>query len=216
MNDHMNNCCPLCGWNEPQPFFEDKNRVYLSCTKCALVFVPCEYHLDKTAEKAEYDLHNNDPMDPGYCRFLSRLSQPMLERLGPGLNGLDFGCGPGPALNMLMKDGGHNMDLYDPFYFNNTDLFSKTYDFITTTEVVEHLHDPGKEFNRLFDLLIKGGWLGIMTKLVIDKKAFSTWHYIRDLTHVCFYSQATFGFIAERYDASLTFIGQDVILLHKK
>jgi len=67
----------------------------------------------------------------------------------------------------------------------------------------------------LFDLLIKGGWLGIMTKLIIDKNSFSQWHYIRDLTHVCFYSQATFKYIAGRYETSLTFIGNDVILLQK-
>lgn len=183
--------------------------------ECSLVFVPYEYHLSKTAEKAEYDLHNNDPMDPGYCRFLSRLSQPMLERLGPGEKGLDFGCGSGPALNKIMERHGHNMDLYDPFYFNNTDVFSNTYGFITATEVVEHLHDPGKEFDRLFDVLTTGGWLGIMTKLMIDEKSFSQWHYIRDLTHVCFYCQNTFKWISERYDAFVTFIGQDVILLQK-
>lgn len=215
MNRYSDKCCPLCGSNEPTLYFEDKNRVYLSCPDCCLVFVPGEYHLTPEAEKNEYDLHTNDPADPGYRRFLSRLAHPLLERLGPGQKGLDFGSGPGPVLHQLLKDHGHVMDVYDPFYASDTDVFSNTYDFITATEVVEHLHRPGRVFDRLFGLLRCGGWLGIMTKLVLDKASFSHWHYIRDLTHVGFYSRATFAHIARQYHTSLSFVGDDVILLQK-
>lgn len=216
MSSFLNNCCPLCGWDNPKFYAEDKNRVYLTCPECCLVFVPGEYHLSPEAEKEEYDLHDNDMTDPGYRRFLSRLSNPLLDRLEPGQKGLDFGCGPGPLLQRLVQEHGHTMDLYDPFYVNDTHVFSNTYDFITATEVVEHLHHPGQVFNRLFGLLRCGGWLGVMTKLIVDKEKFLHWHYIRDLTHVCFYSRATFGYIAQRYYASLVFIGDDVILLQKK
>ena len=215
MNHYLDNCCTLCGWNDQMLYFEDKNRVYLSCPNCCLVFVPREYYLTMEDEKKEYDLHTNDPADPAYCRFLSRLSTPLIERFSSNQKGLDFGCGPGPVLHQLLKDHGHTMDLYDPFYVNDTDVFSNTYDFITATEVVEHLHHPGQVFERLFGLLRYGGWLGIMTKLIIDKESFSRWHYIRDLTHVCFYSQATFTYIAQKYNTSLSFIGDDVILLQK-
>lgn len=215
MNHYLDNCCPLCRWDDPQLYFEDMNRVYLLCPDCCLVFVPGEYHLTTKAEKKEYDLHTNDTTEPGYRRFLSRLSKPMLELLDSGQKGLDFGCGPGPVLHHLLKDHGHAMDLYDPFYVNNTDVFSNTYDFITATEVVEHLHHPGQIFDRLFGLLRCGGWLGIMTKLILDRESFSRWHYIRDLTHVCFYSRATFAYIAQRYNTSLFFVGDDVILLQK-
>lgn len=81
--------------------------------------------------------------------------------------------------------------------------------------MVEHLHHPGRVFDRLFDLLHCVDWLGIMTKRVLDKGKFSHWHYIRDLTHVCFYSRATFTYIAQRYRASLSFMGNDLILLQK-
>ncbi len=55
-----------------------------------------------------------------------------------------------------------------------------------------------------------------MTKLVIDKEAFRSWHYIRDMTHISFYSRPTFEYIAEQFNAELTFISSDVILLMKK
>jgi hypothetical protein len=55
-----------------------------------------------------------------------------------------------------------------------------------------------------------------MTKLVSDKAAFTRWHYIRDLTHICFYSRATFRYLARRFDADLFFSGDDVMFLHKR
>ena len=54
-----------------------------------------------------------------------------------------------------------------------------------------------------------------MTKMVKNQQAFSRWHYINDQTHICFYSRATFGFIAEQVGASVTFVANDVILLQK-
>ena len=215
MNQYSNNDCPLCGGSDLALYFKDSHRVYLACPNCCLVSVPGQYYLTPEAEKKEYDLHDNDPADPGYQRFLSRLSRPLLERLGPGQRGLDFGCGPGPALHQLLQAHGHTVDLYDPFYANDRDVFLNTYDFIVATEVVEHLHRPGQVFDRLFGLLRRGGWLGIMTKLIRDKAAFSRWHYIRDLTHVCFYHRQTFVYISQKYKAGLCFVDDDVILLQK-
>jgi hypothetical protein len=211
--------CPLCSSCDVAPFFEDKKRHYLRCSFCELVFVSREYWLNGEDEKAIYDLHQNDTEDMGYRRFLSRLSTPLLEKLAkPGENqrGLDFGCGPGPTLSTLFEDQGYQVDLYDPFYYNDPAVFEKKYDFICATEVVEHLGYPDREITAMFSMLKQGGWLGIMTKLVTDKHAFSTWHYIRDMTHICFYSRSTFSYIAKRFNAELSFVANDVILLNKK
>lgn len=215
MNRQLKKDCPLCNTAGTNLFYEDKHRIYLVCPLCSLVFVPSEYHLSPDDEKHEYDLHENDIMDKGYRRFLSRLADPMRKRLVAGMKGLDFGCGPGPALAGMMEEHGFEMDLYDPFYYSNADVFSKKYDFITATEVVEHLHKPGQEFELLSSLLKSKAWLGIMTKLVTDKQSFSQWHYIRDFTHVCFYCQDTFKFIADKYRLSSEFVGNDVILMQK-
>lgn len=208
--------CPLCSCDEVVAFFEDKNRTYLQCHYCQLIFVPREFWLTAEDEKAIYDLHENDVQDMGYRQFLSRLSNPLLKKLETKQRGLDFGCGPGPSLSILFEVHGHQMDLYDPFYYKNPTVFEKRYDFISATEVLEHLRDPDRELTALFTMLKQGGWLGIMTKLVIDKDAFSNWHYIRDKTHICFYSQSTFTYLAQRFSAELSFVGNDVILLRKK
>ncbi|MES0447749.1 MAG: class I SAM-dependent methyltransferase [Desulfobacterales bacterium] len=208
--------CPLCSGEDLDLFFDTEKRIYLRCCYCKLVFVPQRYWLSLQEERATYDLHENDAQDQGYRQFLSRLSSPLLDRLDSKQQGLDFGCGPGPTLALLLKEQDQLVDLYDPFYYNDPSVFNKNYDFICATEVIEHLHDPNKNFGALFKMLKPGGWLGIMTKLVIDEQAFSQWHYIRDMTHICFYSRSTFEYLAQRFKAKLDFVENDVILLNKK
>lgn len=208
--------CPLCGCDDVTAFFEDRARCYLRCLFCRLVFVPQLYWLKREDEKAIYDLHENDVEDLGYRHFLSRLSVPLLEKLDGKQRGLDFGCGPGPTLSGMLEEHGHHVDLYDPFYYNDPGVFKKKYDFICATEVVEHLREPQREWAALFTMLKPGGWLGIMTKLVRDKHAFSTWHYIRDKTHISFYSQSCMLYLAAHFNAELTFPASDVILFNRK
>jgi len=213
--DHPSHC-PLCSNKNVISFFEDPKRAYLRCLHCNLVFVPKPYWLSPEDEKATYDLHENNEQDPGYRQFLSRLSTPLLKKLNSKQKGLDFGCGPGPTLSAILKEQGHQVDLYDPFYHNDPSVLHKNYDFICATEVVEHMRDPDKDFSALFQMLKPDGWLGIMTKLVIDQDAFSQWHYIRDMTHICFFSRSTFEYLAQRFNADLNFVANDVILINKK
>ncbi len=207
--------CPLCAAEDPSPYTRDRCRPYLYCGHCGLVFVPADYYLDRDAERAEYELHRNDPADPAYRGFLSRLAEPLTRRLAPGSGGLDFGCGPGPALAEMLRESGFRVALYDSFFAPDAAVLDAQYDFVCATEVVEHLHHPGRELDRLWSLLRSGGWLGIMTKLVRDREAFDGWHYKNDPTHVCFFSERTWHWWATRYDARLERIGADVILLQR-
>ena len=196
-------------------FFEEKKRVYLRCCRCKLIFVPKQYWLNFKDEKARYDLHNNNPDDSKYRQFLSQLSKPLLKKLNPAQTGLDFGCGASPTLSIMLEECGHKVNIYDPFYYNDHEVLNKSYDFIVSSEVAEHMHHPNKEFTLLFKMLKKNGWLGVMTQFVTEEDAFSQWHYIRDLTHICFYSQDTFKYIAQKYNAELEFITHNVVLLKK-
>lgn len=202
--------CPLCS-GETVLFHQDGVRKYHRCSICKLVFVPELFHVTPEREKEEYDLHENSCEDEGYLRFLSRFSDPFVKKIGSQKCGLDFGCGPGPALAGLIEQHGHSVALYDPLYNNDKTVLSKNYDFITATEVVEHFRDPAKEFTQLFQMLVPGGYLGIMTKMVKDDAAFKTWHYIRDRTHVAFYSRDTFAYIAGQFGADVNFVADDVI-----
>jgi len=107
------------------------------------------------------------------------------------------------------------MAIYDPYYAPDASVLSDHYDFITLSEVVEHLAEPCKVLDALWDTLNAGGWLGIMTKRVRDADAFKTWHYITDPTHICYFSDTTFHWLANRWSAKLVIVGNDVVLLQK-
>jgi hypothetical protein len=208
--------CPLCAGRGISFYFADRRRPYLHCANCELVFVPPGWYLDHDAEKAEYLLHQNDINDPGYRTFLSRLLLPLVSRLAPGARGLDFGCGPGPALAQMFREAGFAMTVYDSMFAPNLAALNGNYDFVCATEVVEHLHFPGRELERLWTSLSAGGWLGIMTKLVRDPAAFANWHYKNDPTHVCFFSADTWRWWAQQQNAHLEILGADVILLQRQ
>ena len=207
--------CPLCGLSGCVPFARDSNRVYLRCGQCRLIFVPPSGRLSPAEEKSHYDLHENDPEDAGYRRFLGRLFRPLQERLAPCSFGLDFGSGPGPTLSVMFEEAGHRMNIHDKFYAPDTRVLEQEYDFITATEVVEHLAAPGAVLDQLWALLRPGGWLGIMTKLARDAAAFSGWHYKNDPTHIAFFSRDTFAWLGRHWGAVPEFIGDDVILFRK-
>ena len=205
--------CPLCT-SEAGHYHRDKRRTYLQCSRCRLVFVPPEFFLSADEERAVYELHRNDPQDAGYRRFLSRLCIPMTEQLPCG-RGLDYGCGPGPTLSVMFEEQGYAMNNYDPLFAPDESVLDDEYDFVTATEVVEHLRHPRASLEKMWRCVRPGGFLGMMTKLVIDREAFAKWHYTHDETHICFYSTDTFDWLAHEWQTEPVFIGSDVIILQK-
>lgn len=206
--------CPLCK-GAANFYHQDTKREYHQCETCSLVFVLPEYYLTPSEEKFCYDTHQNDPEDLGYRRFLSRLTAPLIDRLPSNAHGLDIGSGPGPTLSLMLEEADYEMSIYDPFYANDLSVFDKRYDFLTCTEVIEHVHNPHDQIKQWLALIPKGGIIGLMTKLVISPERFSLWHYKNDPTHVCFYSKDTFNWLANKYLLEVEFIADDVIILSK-
>ena len=98
---HLNQTesCPLCGdLATIHPFSSGLDRTYLRCGRCDLVFVPPADHPSPEEERARYEQHNNAPTHQGYRDFLARLADPIIARLPPGADGLDFGCGHTPGI----------------------------------------------------------------------------------------------------------------------
>ncbi|MEA2111456.1 MAG: class I SAM-dependent methyltransferase [Campylobacterota bacterium] len=212
----MNQLCPLCGSHEKQLFSEDDDCKYYQCFTCKLVFVPSKYYLNEDEEKQRYDLHTNSPADLNYRKFLNRMFEPIQERFSHKSSGLDFGSGPGPTLSLMFEEAGHKMSIYDYFYANDIDVFTKEYDFITATEVVEHLHQPYDELYRLWSCLKRDGYLGIMTSRYDEVTDFSKWHYKLDPTHICFFSIDSFKWLCKKWQCDLHVIDKDTVILHKK
>lgn len=208
--------CPLCGAGT-RAFCADRARRYVECPDCALVSADPASHLSSQDERAIYDLHRNDPADARYRAFLARLADPLLSRLSPGMRGLDFGCGPGPVLSMMLREAGMAMTDYDPFYAPDPQALQRDYDFVTCTEVVEHFREPLAGWAQLAARVRPGGWLGVMTQLAPDEpERFLRWRYRDDRTHVSFHRLDTLRWLAARFGFELERVESQAFLLRKQ
>lgn len=206
--------CPLCGSVADAPW-QASTGAYRHCTDCDLVFREPSTWLAPDAERAYYGTHENRVDDPGYRRFLAQLAEPLVQRLSAGAHGLDYGCGAAPALAAMLGEAGFPTRGYDPFFMPDTGQCDGRYDFVTCTEVLEHLHHPLRELARMDGLLKSGGWLGLMTELRPPMDGFARWHYHRDPTHVLFFSEASLRWIAAHFRWRIEAIDRRVMLLHK-
>ena len=182
--------CRICGVGLARARNVACDRNYLQCERCHGTFAALNDLPSKEFERTQYELHENDPDDPHYRRFVGHLIEPLIERLSEGAEGLDYGCGNGPAGAAMLAESGFDITFYDPFFAPDESALQRDYDFICC-EVAEHFHDPAGEFSRLDRLLRPGGILAVMTAMEYSDVDFSSWHYRRDPTHVAFYKPDT-------------------------
>lgn len=208
----MPDVCPLCQERTTAEFAVVDGRRYQRCRHCDLTFLEPSQRPSAVAERAEYDLHQNQPHDPRYRRHLAKLTEPLLRNVPPGAEGLDFGSGPGPTIAVMLGEQGFRVWNYDPFFAPDRAVLERRYDFITCTETAEHFHEPAREFSLFQNLLRPGGQLGIMTTMLTEGIDFQSWWYRREISHVSFYSPKTFDWIGRRHGWSTTIHPPDVVI----
>ena len=207
--------CIVCKNQKAVDFKNIKQKRYWKCSYCEAIFLDKEFYLSSNDEYKHYLTHNNDVNDPRYKKFLSNLMLPLIERIKLNSIGLDYGCGPGPALSLMLREKGYEMFNYDPFFHPEKRNLLKKYDFICCTETVEHFHNPFGEFTRFNELLNNNGTIGIMTNFHSEQDIFENWYYIKDPTHVVFYNKKTFQIIAKIFDWDSEFLGNNLVFLKK-
>lgn len=208
--------CPLCGSLKTQTLTWLNHREFYHCQTCDLRFLnPTQIRSDEF-QKEHYLKHQNDDHNHGYRKFLSQLLNPMLECLDKDAKGLDFGCGYNPLLSKMLKENGYEVKIYDKFFFAQNEVLEDRYDFITASEVIEHLETPRKELSKIISILKPQGFLGIMTGVYQPDIVFENWSYIQDLTHVSLYSEKTFSWIASSYNLKEVFLSKNVIIFQKE
>ena len=207
--------CPICSGTNVFSFQLIGSIEYFRCKTCLGLFTDPESRLSPQEEKERYSQHNNAINDPQYRKFLSNLYLPLSQKLSSNMKGLDYGCGPGPALAEMFREDNYTIDIYDPYFFPDKSLLDKKYDFVTCTETAEHFCEPHKEFNRLDSLLVGGGWLGVMTNFYNDSIDFEDWYYRKDPTHVVFYTEQTLEAIALMMTWSIEIPANNIVLFKK-
>ena len=208
--------CTVCKNNKIEFFLNVEGLDYWQCAFCKATMLDPIKFIPSNKEKKHYLKHNNEINDARYRTFLSNLIEPLKDKISIYDIGLDYGCGYAPALADILKKDGFNVELYDPFFFKNENIFFRKFNFITCSEVVEHFFKPYEEFNKIDSLLAKNSWLAIMTSFMTEDYLFKNWHYRRDPTHVVFYKKITFKIIASQNNWKINFPSENIVLFNKK
>ena len=206
--------CPLCN-HQVRFFIQDKKRAFYTCSRCGLVIADPKSHLMPNVEKQRYGRAPKSAKQRQLSKFIMPLlAQINQQQIGP-LSGLNFGRLLDPQCMQMIKDSGNNVNQYDPFFAADHSVLQKNYDFVCCYKVFEHFRNPNKEWQLLSRLVKPGGWLAISTPLLTDLSHFDKWHYKNNPTHVSFYQQQTFEYLAENSEFTLLFASQALILMQK-
>ncbi|MDD2478595.1 MAG: class I SAM-dependent methyltransferase [Victivallaceae bacterium] len=203
--------CTLCG-SEVEKLTVFRGNQYFSCGECHSIILNPKSYVSAIEEKKRYEEHNNDVEDKRYQKFVSPIVEKVLADYKEDHKGLDFGAGTGPVITKLLKEKGYNVAIYDPFFANYPERLKEQYDYVMSCEVIEHFHNPKKEFELLKSLLKSGGTLYIKTELYSDDIDFDSWYYKNDITHVFFYHRKTLEWIKRTYEFSNLEIKKDIII----
>lgn len=212
--------CPLCD-RPSRPFYHRGPRDpapgdYRRCHHCGLITLERARWLPRDAEHAYYRTHENRPDDQGYRAHLERLIAPLCRTIPAPATGLDWGCGPQPVLASLLRARGYTLEVWDPaFAPQRPRPPAAGWDFISCTEVLEHLHHPRETLSELVAALVPGGILAVMTEWPPTAAGFRYWHYRRDPTHVAFYGPGTLSWIAKQLDCTLELPAPDIALFRR-
>ncbi len=203
------NKCPLCK-NMGKEFYQDS---YFLCENCNGIFLNPTRYLSPKDEKKRYETHLNDVNDKRYQNFVMPLVSHVLANYNSTDLGLDFGAGTEPVVSKLLSDKGYLIKQYDPFFANDENILKYQYDYIVSSEVVEHFHNPDLEFVKLRSLLRKGGELICKTHIYNPDIKFSNWYYKNDLTHVFIYQKETIEYIANHFAMRITRLDDRIFVL---
>jgi len=204
--------CLLCN-NKNLNNFKIKNKnEYFHCLLCDTIFLNPKYYIDTNEEKRRYLKHQNNYIDEGYLKFLSKIRDPMLKYVNNNDIGIDYGCGHTPVLSKMFKDCGIVVDNYDYYFYKNIPLINH-YNFLVCSEVIEHFHDPMSEFLTMKSILKEKSILAFMTSMHKKDLNFEDWWYKNDPTHVIFYSLNTFEYLANFFNKRIVYHFKDVVIL---
>ena len=210
--------CKICSSKTVRIENSKKDIIYYNCINCDFIFINESNINTPKNERLRYLKHNNTLDNNNYVKIFKELiekyiicSKNKIRRI------LDFGCGSIPVFAKLLKDNGFIVDVYDKYFFPHKDYFKKKYDLITLIEIIEHLKNPLKELIHLKNLLNKKGLFIIKTLFHPENNdIFLKWWYKEDFTHISFFSQKTFKFLAKLLNMKLLIINnKDLCVLQK-
>lgn len=194
----------FCGFTY-EKILINKTKFYI-CKKCGHLLK--EETISDVLEKQRYDQHI---CDDGYHKYMYGVYNKINPYLNKG-DSLDFGCGQIHLLSDILNSNGYNSYYYDKYYYPNE--VNNTFDNIILIEVFEHILDG---YSLLLDLKSKlnsNGKIIIMTQLIPDN--INNWWYLRDITHVSFYSLDALKALAMKLEMCFEYDLNNSIFIFKR
>lgn len=209
----MENLCSICNSKTKTVKHSKTSVLFHECPTCQLITRELSDYFSHQEEVERYLQHQNSIDDSSYQNYFVQfiVETKLLENKDNRIvNGLDFGSGPTPVLaHVLTHNYQVNMDIYDPIFSPNPVYENKLYDFITCTEVIEHIKNPLETFNLFNKLLVPNGLLAIMTQFHPNhENLFLDWFYIRDRSHISFFTLRTVETLAAKTGFTLAWMNQ--------
>jgi len=210
--------CKICLSDTKEIVDEKTLKIYHKCSTCSYIALDDKFYIDETVEKKHYDKHHNNLESLGYVKMFEDLVSEFVKPLHVEINSaLDFGCGEGEVLPIVLERNNITCDRYDLFYFPHEIYKDKKYDLICSTEVFEHLQDPLEMLKKLLLHVEDKGYLLLMSAFhPNDDDKFLKWWYIRDITHIGFFNLDTFEYLAKTLNLSIINHNNKNTILFKK
>jgi len=210
--------CKIC--RKPAASFYDaymKCQTY-HCSGCEFIFKDQAAIVSDERELKVYQQHNNTEDNLGYVAmfqdFIDKTIAPHKEEI---TTALDFGSGPNPVLARILERNGFETEHYDKFFSTEKVYEGKSYDLITSTEVIEHISDVQDVMAFFAQHLNPGGYLALMTQFhPDDQEAYLNWWYRRDPTHIVFFRPKSFALLAQQHGFILRYHDDKKLILLQK
>lgn len=142
--------------------FNDEKFTVWRCSNCLSLHsketVDLEYYY------ANYPIKKHAMKYGTRCAYRNRIRMLLRYGLNRDADIMDFGCGPGLFVSFLNQHG-YNVAGYDAFVdkYSNKKVLEKSYDIVTSYDVIEHDNNPGDLFCQLAGRLKRKGLLIVGT-----------------------------------------------------
>ena len=210
--------CKICDCDTKSLNDPELQKQFHRCPNCQCIMLDPHYYLSAEKENSLYNNHQNSLENAGYVKMFEDFLDYFWNDLTCKEKALDFGSGPTPVLAELLRRRGVSVDCYDKFYQPIECFKNQTYDFMTSTEVFEHLEDPVATLSLLSQHLKPKGIIALMTLFHTNDEAFFLkWWYRRDPTHITFYTPHTLEVLAQKCGLELLKTdGKRIVILKKQ
>ena len=202
--------CKICGFDTENLII---NRIlYHKCPNCGFLCKDDSFILSMEDEFDRYKHHNNN--DENYFIYQKNF----YEMIKPYLKGkiLDYGCGDNHILSNIINDEGYISSYYDLYFYDDKSVLNKVYDSIILEEVIEHLKDPVNILKNLIKSMRKEGHLIIRTNLLKESINLNSWWYLRDSTHISFFTYESFLKCCELFGLDIIYCNDKDLIIMKR